>query len=166
MYKHVSLCQDMRFLLDSYLSLIRFFMTTCKLGKYQSLNQFFSLIFFYIIDFFINLQMSTEWEFAIFNTAIIIFCLIYSLNISHSNQNKKPQYQSLQNWHFGDISSYCCAWWGSRMKIILISLFVWFYHETGHFYHFTGDGLVSGFDGNAKYIFCLSFPDAQPKSNE
>ena len=134
-----------------------------EISKFESV---FLLDLFYIIDFFINLQMSTEWEFAIFNTAIIIFCLIYSLNISHSNQNKKPQYQSLQNWHFGDISSYCCAWWGSRMKIILISLFVWFYHETGHFYHFTGDGLVFGFDGNAKYIFCLSFPDAQPKSNE
>ena len=43
--------------------------------------------FIYIIDYFINLQMTTEWEFAFLNTAIKIFCLIYSLNIPHSNQN-------------------------------------------------------------------------------
>ena len=34
----------------------------------------------------IDLQMTTEWEFAFLNTAIKIFCLLYSLNIPHSNQ--------------------------------------------------------------------------------
>ena len=61
----------------------------------------FSLwIFFYIIDFFINLQMSTECVFL--NTATVIFCLIYCLNTPHYNQNLsfffllKAQYKSLQ----------------------------------------------------------------------
>ena len=38
--------------------------------------------------FFVNLQMTTEWEFAFLNTAIIIFCLIYSLNILYSIYSK------------------------------------------------------------------------------
>ena len=37
--------------------------------------------------FFVNLQMSAEWDFVFLNTAIIILCLIYSVNIPHSNQN-------------------------------------------------------------------------------
>ena len=45
-------------------------------------------IIFYSIDFFINLQMATEWDFAFLNTAIIIFCLIYSLNILYSIYSK------------------------------------------------------------------------------
>ena len=61
--------------------------STRQLGKYKSLDQvsFLDLLLHYL--FFINLQMSTEWEFAFLNTVIIIFCLIYSLNIPHSNQN-------------------------------------------------------------------------------
>ena len=31
--------------------------------------------------------MSTEWKYAFLNSFIIIFCLMYSLNIPHSNQN-------------------------------------------------------------------------------
>ena len=61
--------------------------STRQLGKYKSLNQvsFLELLLHYL--FFINLQMSTEWELAFLNTVIIIFSLIYSLNIPHSNQN-------------------------------------------------------------------------------
>ena len=54
---------------------------TGQLGKNQSLNQLFSFDFFIcIIDFFINLQMTTEWAFAFLSTTVIMFCLIYSLN--------------------------------------------------------------------------------------
>ena len=31
--------------------------------------------------------MTTEWVFAFPNTAVVIFCLMYCLNIPHSNQN-------------------------------------------------------------------------------
>ena len=37
--------------------------------------------------FFIDLQISTEWTFDFLNTVIIIFCLIHSLNVPHSDQN-------------------------------------------------------------------------------
>ena len=57
--------------------------------------------------FFINLQMSTEWEFAFLNTGIIIFYLMYSLIIFNCNQNLSffpvEGCQSLQNWHFGTV---------------------------------------------------------------
>ena len=86
--------------------------------------------------FFIDLQMPTEWECAFLNTATKIFCLIYFLNIPHTNQNLsfylfKVQYQSLQNWHFGDISPYSSQRWSSHMKIIQTFCFVWFYHFHG-----------------------------------
>ena len=61
--------------------------------------------------------MPTEGEFTFINVVMIIFCLIYFLNIPRSNQNPlllipvKAQYQSLQNWHFDDISPYCCSDW-------------------------------------------------------
>ena len=44
-------------------------------------------------------------------------------------------------------------------KIILTFLFLQNYTI------FIEDGLVSGFDGNTKYIVCSLFPDPQPKLN-
>ena len=53
-----------------------------KLHK-QSWDQFFllDLLFYLHYGFFINLQMTNEWAFAFLNTALIIFCLMYSLHI-------------------------------------------------------------------------------------
>ena len=96
---------------------------------------FSSLIFFYLhYWFFISLQMTAEWAFTFLNTAIMIFCLIYSLNIPQSNKTHhffllKAQYPSLQNSYYGDISLYCND--HSHRKIILTFLFVWFYHCHG-----------------------------------
>ena len=55
----------------------------------QSSNQFFllRLFLFIILIFFVNLQMTTERAFHVLNTVVIIFCLMYSLNIPHINQN-------------------------------------------------------------------------------
>ena len=59
-----------------------------QLGKNQSLNQFFSSgSSFTLLIFFISLQITNERAFAFLNTAIIMFCLIYSLNIPHSITN-------------------------------------------------------------------------------
>ena len=44
-------------------------------------------IFYLHYWFFINLQMTTEWAFNFVSTAVIIFCLMYVLNIPHSDQN-------------------------------------------------------------------------------
>ena len=69
-------------------------------------------MFFYIIGFFVNLQMTTEWDFNFLNTAIKLFCFILSLNIPHSTLKihyfflLKTQYPFLQNSHFADISPY------------------------------------------------------------
>ena len=73
--------------------------------------------------------MRTEWAFAFLNTAIVIFCLIYSLNIPHNNQNTlffsvQDSVLSLKNFYFGDISPYRND--RSHMKIILTFLFVRF----------------------------------------
>ena len=69
-------------------------MSTWQFGKI-TLNQFFSLIFIYITDF-----LTTELEFVFLNTTIILFSLIYALNILHNNVRrliglKKTQYQKL-----------------------------------------------------------------------
>ena len=69
-------------------------MSTWQFGKI-TLNQFFSLIFIYITDF-----LTTELEFVFLNTTIILFSLIYALNILHNNVRrlnglKKAQYQKL-----------------------------------------------------------------------
>ena len=93
---------------------------------------FFNLYYW----FFINLQITTEWAFSFLNNAVIIFCLIYSLNIPHSNQTHhfflcKTQYPSLQNSDFGDIS----------------------------LHHYT---IVTA-DVIKYYIVCLSFPGPQGK---
>ena len=60
-------------------------------------------IFTYIVDFFINLQMTIEWAFAFLNTAVIIFCLRYSLNIPYQTPSFflcKTLYPSFQNSDF------------------------------------------------------------------
>ena len=86
--------------------------------------------------FFINLQMSTEWEFTFLNTTLIVFCLIYSLHIPHSNQNPSffPAEGSVSisskltfRRHFTIVYCYSKCW-RSHTKIILKFLFVWFYH--------------------------------------
>ena len=101
------------------------------MGKIKVWISFSPWIFSYI-DFFINLQMTTEWEFVFHNTTIIIFCLVYFLNIPHSTQNApffllNTQYQFLQNPHFGNISSYRSGS-DNFEKIISTFLFRWFYH--------------------------------------
>ena len=54
-------------------------------SKFQSVFLIYLLLHYWSL---INLQMSTEWEFAFLNTAILItFCLIYTLNIPYKNQN-------------------------------------------------------------------------------
>ena len=63
-------------------------------------NQSFSPWSFLHDWFFINLQMLTERKFAFLNTAIMIFCLIYSLDIPHINQNP-----SSFSWFFSSLAS-------------------------------------------------------------
>ena len=56
--------------------------------------------------------MTTEWELAFLSIALLIFCLIYSLNIPHSNKNPSFFLLNVQvslylkNLNFGDISPY------------------------------------------------------------
>ena len=67
-----------------YMHYIRFLPTkkTSKTKKFESIFPLGS-IFIYILDLFINLQMTTEWAFVFLNTIVIIFCLRYSLSIPH-----------------------------------------------------------------------------------
>ena len=51
--------------------------------KFQSPFLFDLLLHYW---FCVNFQMSTEWGFDLANNAIVIYCLIYSLNIPLSNQ--------------------------------------------------------------------------------
>ena len=52
---------------------------------------FSSWTYFYLdYWFFINLKITTEWAFAFLNIAVIVFCLIYSLNIPHQNPSFFP----------------------------------------------------------------------------
>ena len=103
-----------------YMHYIRFLLTnTSKAKKFESIFPLGS-IFFYIIDFFINLQMETEQAFAFLNTAVIIFSLRYSLNIPHQTPSFflcKTQYPSFQNSDFGDILQH------RHRKIILTFFF-------------------------------------------
>ena len=70
-----------------YMHYIRFLLTKNSQSKVWINFPFVSFFIYIIIDFFINLRMIAEWAFAFLNTAVIIFCSMYSLNISHSNQN-------------------------------------------------------------------------------
>ena len=70
-----------------YMHYIRFLLTKNSQSKVWINFPFVSFFIYIIIDFFINLRMIAEWAFAFLNTAVIIFCSMYSLNIPHSNQN-------------------------------------------------------------------------------
>ena len=89
--------------------------------------------------------MSMEWKFAFLHTDIIIFCLIYSLNIPHSNQNP-----SCFSWFIkilsinGESLLYILA----TVEIVTQILF-WHFFSRG-FTIVTGDGLLSGFDDKYK----------------
>ena len=76
---------------------------SCGVKKFESIFPL-RYIFIYIIEFFINLQITTEWAFAFLNTAIIMFCLRYSLNIPHHSLLCKTQHPSFQNSDFSNIS--------------------------------------------------------------
>ena len=88
--------------IPSYENLIS---TRQRLAKVKVWISFAPWIFFYILDFLINLQITTEWECTFLNIAIIIFCLIYSITIHHSNHN--PSFYPAERSHFSDISPYC-----------------------------------------------------------
>ena len=84
---------------------------------------------FYIIDFE-NLDMSTELEFAFLNTAKINFCFIYSLNVSHSNQN--PSFFPVED-------SAISPCYKNNFEVSFRDLTI-----------VIGDRLVSGYDGTYK----------------
>ena len=96
------------------------------------MNQSFSLDLLLHYWFFVNQQMTTEWEFAFLSTAIIIFCSMYPLNISvpkiHNFFLLNTQYPFLQNPYFDNILRYRSD---NFEKIILSFLFVWFCHCPG-----------------------------------
>ena len=103
---------------------------------------FSTWIYFYLhYWFFINLQMRTEWAFAFLNTAIIIFCLRYSLNIPH--QAPSTQHPSFQNSD-GDISQH-------RHRKIILTFF------------FSCDFTIVTAGVFTYYRVCLSFPGPQAK---
>ena len=127
---------------------IRFVLTKTSSAKFESI---FPLgIFIYIIDFFINLQMTTEWAFAFLNPAVIIFCSRYSLNIqvikSHHFFLCKMQHPSFQSSDFGGISLH-----RDRRRKIILTLF------------FSCDFTIVTADVITYYIICLLFPDPQTK---
>ena len=136
-------------------------MVAWKKSKFKSV---FLLNLFLHYWFFLNLQMSTEWKFAFLNTAIIIFCLMYSLNTPHSNQNLsffllKDQYQSLL---YISATSHRTVIRGELVtrKYFYISFLVTMILPLSRE---TDLSLV--LVTNAKYIACLSFPDPQTKFN-
>ena len=95
-------------------------------GSLEEIKVWISFLDLFLLDwFFINLQMSTSWKLAFLNSAMIIFCLIYSLNIPHSNQNL-DSFFSLES-HLANF----CEWWGSHKKIILTFLSAWFHYCHG-----------------------------------
>ena len=110
------------------------------------LNQFKSVfsIFFFHYWFFINVQMSAEWNFFFVNSTIIILCLIYSLNIPHSNQNP---------WSFccflSSLSSHLATFWRMVNGEVVTRKWVWHFFSCD-FTIATGDRLVSGLDDKYK----------------
>ena len=134
--------------ISSYQNLI----STGNLGKIKVWNSFSPSIFFYIIDLFTNLQITTEWECAFLNTAIIIFRLIYSLNIPHSNQNPSfvPVERSvsiLSKFTFRQHFTISLSFEVTRKFNISFRVIL---------------SIVTG-DGNIKFIVCLLFPGSQTK---
>ena len=78
------------------------------------------------------MQMTTECEFVFQNTGIIIFCLIYSLNISHSTQDSRSVIFPVEHsvlisatFHLKRSGS------GNFEKTISTYLFIWFYQCHG-----------------------------------
>ena len=91
--------------------------------KFQSPFLFDLLLHYW---FCVNFQMSTEWGFDLANNAIVIYCLIYFLNIPLSNQYSSfsPVENSVsaffEHWHFTDILRCCSERWGSNTNIIFL----------------------------------------------
>ena len=115
-----------------------------EIPSYQNLLSkvwinFSSWINFYLhYRFFINLKMTTEWAFAFLNTAIIIFCLRYSLNIPHSNEN--PSFFSCvrRSIHLFKIQISVTFHYIVMIivrKINLTFLFVWFHGRGNYILH-------------------------------
>ena len=109
----------------SYMHYIRFLLTKTSYIRKAWIN-FYSWNFHLHYWFFINLWMTTEWAFAFLSTAIIIFCLMYSLNIPHSNQNP-----SFFFFFFAVpiVSKFRIRWFSTTSYWLF--LFVWFYHCHG-----------------------------------
>ena len=95
--------------------------------------------------------MSTEWKFAFLNTVVIIFCLVYSLNIPHSNQNP-----SFFSWFLSSLTTFRRMARSSHENNFDISFRVILLlpRETE---------LCLLLMTNTKYIVCLSFPGPQAK---
>ena len=98
--------------------------------------------------FFMNLQMS---KFAFLNTTTIIFCLIYSLNIPHSNQNPSL----FLHWSLSINDQSLLYISAAGKKIILTFMKYYLRKYLWHFFscHFaivTGDGLLPGHDEKYK----------------
>ena len=109
-----------------------------------------------LLIFLSNLQITSEWECASLNAAIIIFRLLYSLNIPHSNQIH----------HF-------LLLWTLSIHLFRIHILTTFHHivrcDRSHtkimlklaLCDFT---IVTG-DVNRNCRVCLSFLGSQPKFN-
>ena len=83
-------CLDFRALLDLVRPLEKVKFKRCSLVCQKRCGEFKSVFFLDLLLhhwFFINLYISTDWEFSFFNNAIIKFWLIYSLILPYSNQN-------------------------------------------------------------------------------
>ena len=81
--------------------------TLGSLGKIKVWISFSPWIFFYIIDFFYQSPNDNWMRIWFFNIAIIIFYLMYSLNVPHSTQNTK--FVSVD--YLVSISSKFISWW-------------------------------------------------------
>ena len=105
-------------------------------------------------------KFESVFLFAFLNIAIIIFCLIYSLNIPHSNQNL----------------SFFINW--TEVSVSIINLFSTFrrlvgqWHENNFYISFRVTlplsreiDLCLDLRINTKYVVCLSFPGSQAKSS-
>ena len=95
-------------------------------------------IFFYIIDFFFNLQVTTVWECVFLNTAIMIFNLMCTLNIPYSNQNHHPSKFKFQR-HF------------TILFVVIEVTRKWLWH------FFSCDFAIVTGDGNTNYLSVYRF---------
>ena len=141
-----------------YMHYIRFLLT--KTHKQRRLNQFFllDLFLFTWYWFFINLQMTTEWAFAFLNIAVIIFCLMYSLNILHQTPSFFPACDAVSIFSKFRFRRHFTSYTVTGKEIF----FVWFSHCHGR------RNYILPWSYNITpwyYIVCLSFPGPQAKSN-